>query len=138
MVDRFVIDNSVIMAWCFEDETSPYAEQVLDRLSEATAIVPTIWPLEVVNVLLVAERRRRLNPADSIRFLDLLVHLPIEVEEESPKQTMRELLDLGRVGNISSYDASYLALALKTGCPIATLDSRILKVAKDLRVKILN
>ena len=54
MKDRFVVDNSIVMTWCFEDEASPYADAVLDSLSEAVAVVPAIWPLEVVNVLLVA------------------------------------------------------------------------------------
>ena len=49
------------MAWCFEDEISVYAESVLDSLENTTAIVPSIWPLEVGNALLVAERKKRLN-----------------------------------------------------------------------------
>ena len=47
MEKRFVIDNSVVMTWCFEDEISPYAELILDSLESATTIVPSIWPLEV-------------------------------------------------------------------------------------------
>ena len=58
MDKRFVVDNSVVMAWCFEDEISPYAELILDSLENTTAIVPLIWPLEVGNVLLVAERKK--------------------------------------------------------------------------------
>ena len=54
---RFVVDNSVVMAWCFEDETSEYADAVLECLEESEAVVPAIWPLEVGNVLLVAERK---------------------------------------------------------------------------------
>ena len=52
MVKHFVVDNSVVMSWCFKDETNNYADIVLNRLTEATAVVPSIWPLEVVNVLL--------------------------------------------------------------------------------------
>jgi len=53
MSERFVVDNSVVMSWCFKDEANQYADAILDRLEESTAIVPSIWPLEVVNVLLV-------------------------------------------------------------------------------------
>lgn len=42
-----VIDNSVVMSWCFKDETNQYADTVLDYLSEAKAVVPSVWPLEV-------------------------------------------------------------------------------------------
>lgn len=88
MTGTFVIDNSIVMSWCFKDETNQYADAVLNKLSESTAIVPSIWPLEVVNVLLVAERRKRLKQADSVRFITLLSQLPIEVEHEWPEKMM--------------------------------------------------
>jgi len=66
MVEHFVVDNSVVMSWCFKDETNNYADIVLNRLTEAAAVVPSIWPLEVVNVFLVAERQKRLSESDSI------------------------------------------------------------------------
>jgi len=53
-MDEFVLDTSVAMAWCFEDETNPYADAVLDSLIDNAALAPSIWPLEVGNVLLVA------------------------------------------------------------------------------------
>lgn len=118
-VDNFVVDNSVVMSWCFKDETNNYADKVLDRLIGAAAVVPSIWPLEVVNVLLAAERQKRLSESDSIRFLNLLSQLPLVVEYERP-ETMQELLALGRTNNLSSYDASYLNLAMKKGLPLAT------------------
>ncbi len=81
----FVVDNSIVMAWCFKDETSQYADSVLDCLNLFTAFVPAIWPLEVGNVLLlVAERKKRLSEADSTRFTALLSELPIMIEQESP------------------------------------------------------
>ena len=137
MTDTFVLDNSVVMSWCFKDETNQYADAVLDRLSEATAIVPSIWPLEVVNVLLVAERSKRLQQADSVRFITLLLQLPIEVEHEWPEKIMKDLLALGRAKNLSSYDASYLDLAMRKDCPIATLDKRIRDAAEDISVAVL-
>lgn len=42
----FVLDCSVALAWCFEDEGSDYAHKVLDCLEEQTAIVPRLWYLE--------------------------------------------------------------------------------------------
>ncbi|MBI5117797.1 type II toxin-antitoxin system VapC family toxin, partial [Candidatus Poribacteria bacterium] len=71
------------MAWCFEDEGNAYAEAVLETLESCEAVVPSIWPLEVGNILLVAERKKRLSEADVVRFLALLSNLPIMVEQES-------------------------------------------------------
>ncbi len=118
------------MAWCFEDETSRYADTILDKLEVSTAIVPSIWPLEVGNVLLVAERKKRLSESDSARFIALLTELPITIEQEPPGRMLKEILALAREHQLSSYDASYLDLAMRKGLPIATLDNGLVAAAK--------
>jgi predicted nucleic acid-binding protein len=138
MTEHFVVDNSVVMSWCFKDETNKYADAILHKLSEARAVVPSIWPLEVVNVLLVAERRKRLSEADSTRFITLLTQLPIIVEQERPENMMKELLTFARAYNLSSYDASYLDLAMKRGYPIATSDNKLIQAARRIDVQILS
>jgi len=138
MTEHFVVDNSVVMSWCFKDETNKYADAILHKLCEARAVVPSIWPLEVVNVLLVAERRKRLSEADSTRFITLLTQLPIIVEQERPENMMKELLTFARANNLSSYDASYLDLAMKRGYPIATSDNKLIQAARRIDVQILS
>ena len=138
MTQEFVVDNSVVMSWCFKDEISKYADAVLDCLAVATAYVPAVWPLEVGNVLLVAERRNRLSQADSSRFITLLLELPIIVEQESPERILGEILALAREYKLSSYDATYLDLAMRKGLPLASLDKNLMLAAKKCRVPILN
>ena len=138
MTEHFVVDNSVVMSWCFKDETNKYADAILHKLCEARAVVPSIWPLEVVNVLLVAERRKRLSEADSTRFITLLTQLPIIVEQERPENMMKELLTFARANNLSSYDASYFDLAMKRGYPIATSDNKLIQAARRIDVQILS
>jgi len=136
MSESFVIDNSVVMSWCFKDEISQYADAVLDRLQDSTALVPSIWPLEVVNVLLVAERKKRLREADSVRFITLLSQLPIIVEYEQTGRLMHHVLTLARANKLSSYDACYLDLSMRNGLPIATIDTRLIEAAKKTDVPI--
>ena len=136
MGENFIVDNSVVMSWCFKDESNQYADAILDTLDKSTAVVPPIWPLEVVNVLLVAERRKRLSKADSVRFITLLTQLPITVEQEQPERMMKEILALAREHRLSSYDASYLDLAMRKGLPIATLDKGLRAAAKRTKVPI--
>jgi len=133
----FVIDNSVVMTWCFKDEENQYADSILDSLEHFIAIVPSIWPLEIGNVLLVAERKKRLSVADSTRFIALLSELPITVDQESPERMIKEIFALAREYRLSTYDASYLDLAMKKSIPIATLDNRLLTAAKQSKVSIM-
>jgi predicted nucleic acid-binding protein len=132
----FVVDNSVVMAWCFDDEESGYADDVLDSLATIEAIVPAIWPLEIGNVLVVAERRKRLSKSAAIRFLALINDLPITVIQESPERMTREILALARDRQISTYDASYLDLAMRKDLPIATRDSGLKKAALACGIQI--
>ncbi len=121
-----------------EDETNSYAESVLDLLVDSNAVVPSIWPLEVTNVLLVAERRQRLSEADCSRIIDLLKELPITVEQEKPARILSEIFFLARQQQLSSYDASCLDLAMRTGLPMATQNTRLLNAARNCQVPILN
>ena len=133
----FVVDNSIVMSWCFDDEEDDYADTVLAALETMTAGVPAVWPLEVANVLLVAERRKRLTTSDSIRFLELLRELSLEVIQEAPQRGTSEIMVLAREQQLSSYDASYLDLAMRKGVPIATLDNKLIKAAKRIDIPIL-
>ena len=89
-------------------------------------------------MLLVAERRKGWSVADSARFISLLSRLPIVVENEHPERLLRDLLGLARAQRLSSYDASYLDLAMKNGFPLATLDKKLRKAAASVKVAILS
>lgn len=130
-----MVDASVTLAWCFDDEATAGTESILDRFSEDEAVVPAIWPLEIANVLLVAERRQRLTEAQARRFLDLLQQLPIHVVDAPTGLT--DVVAAGRRHELSSYDASYLVLAERTGAPLATLDRRLAEAAARAGVRLL-
>lgn len=123
----FALDCSLTMAWCFEDEATPYSESVLEALAKSEAIVPPVWCLEVANVLLVGERKKRLTPAQSTRFVELLQGLPIALDADV--RPLGDLLGLAREQRLTSYDASYLDLAVRTGLPLASLDGDLLAAA---------
>jgi predicted nucleic acid-binding protein len=128
-VNRFVLDASVAASWFFEDEGGEYAATVLESLREWHAIVPSLWPLEVANVLLTAERRRRCSEAEAIRFLELLESLPIVTDEDTPGHALHGSYQLAREYGLSAYDAAYLELAMRLGAPLATLDRQLAEAA---------
>ena len=134
MSARFVVDNSVVMSWCFEDEGNNYAEAVLESLGAGKAFVPAIWPLEVGNVQLVAERRKRLSQASVVRFIEPLGGLHIAVEQETPERMLKEIVSLARELRLSTHDASYLDLAMRLDLPLSTLDTSLVNAAKKCKV----
>lgn len=132
----FVLDNSVSIAWCFADEQPAYARAVLRAIPSVGAVVPSLWPLEAANVLLRSERHGRITQADSTTFLHLLESLPIRVDEETAGRAFAEVVGLARSTGLTSYDASYLELAMRRGLPIATLDEKLSAAAKVVGVSL--
>lgn len=137
MNGRFVLDASITLAWCFDDETNAWALKVLDLLEEGEAVVPALWTFEVGNALIGAERRGRLTQAETHHFLSLLRRLPIRVEEVSQPIAWGEVLSLARLYHLSTYDAAYLELAMRHNLPIATLDDALRQAATQCQVRAL-
>jgi predicted nucleic acid-binding protein len=123
--DGFVLDCSVTMAWCFDDEATPYTNGVRDSLAAMRAVVPSLWPLEVANATIVGERRKRLDEARSQRFIVLLDALPIITDDETGNRAFGDVIHLARAYQLSAYDAAYLELAIRRGLPLACLDGKL-------------
>ena len=94
--DGFVLDCSVTMAWCFDDEATPYTNGVRDSLAAMRAVVPSLWSLEVANATIVGERRKRLDEARSQRFIVLLEALPIIADDETGNRAFGDIISSGQ------------------------------------------
>ena len=136
---RFVLDASVAVAWCFEDETTKFTESVLSLLTDgAEALVPSIWPLEIANALLIAERRKRIVLARATALLQQIAGLPISVGTIDAKQAFEQILSVSRQQSLTEYDAAYLELAMRQGLPLATLDGELRRSAKATGVALVS
>jgi predicted nucleic acid-binding protein len=121
-----VVDSSAILSLCFEDEDNTYGQRVLDRVEAgASILVPAVWPLEIGNGLVMAERRGRLKPDALARFLLLLKDLVIALDQRSLADTVQTTLPLARQHGLTVYDAAYLELAIRESAPLATLDQKL-------------
>lgn len=127
----FVIDCSVTMAWCFEDESTEFTDSILDSLEHSTAIVPSLWSLEVANVLLLSMKNKRITDVQLTSFIDDLSLLPITVDQSTSSRAMKSTLTLARKANLTICDACYLELAIREQLPLLTLDRALIKAAKN-------
>jgi predicted nucleic acid-binding protein len=136
-VSAIVIDASIAVAWCFEDEASPEADRILDRVRRHGARVPALWYLEVANVLRQAERRKRILPADTAARLDLLSRLPIAADTSPAIRAWSEILDVARSQTLTAYDAAYVELAMRQALPIASTDRELTAAAERLGLAVI-
>jgi len=137
-VSRFVVDASVALAWCFPDEDAPVAHTVATMLRHGdTALVTTFWPHEVVNALLVGEKRRRISASLAATFLSELSALPIVIVPCSTVEVFSRIQLLAREYGLTPYDAAYLDLAKVNGLPLATLDDDLIRASGKAGVALL-
>jgi predicted nucleic acid-binding protein len=137
MRPALVLDASVALAWCFDDETTVATREVLRRLDTDTAIAPSLLLLEIANVLALAERRKRISPSRVTEFVELIGTLAIEIEEQTSFRALHDVLNLARGEALTAYDASYLELAMRLGLPLASKDAALRQAATRLGVPLL-
>ncbi len=134
---QVVVDASVALAWGLPDEKSEYADAVLVALDGVQILVPSVWPLEITNALVVGRRRNRINAIQTQRFIELLEGLTIKESVLTVSLCGSNVLSLAQDFALSAYDAAYLAVAIRHDTPLATLDSSLSKAARKLGVHML-
>jgi predicted nucleic acid-binding protein len=137
-MSTLVLDGSMALSWFLPDEKADESDEVRKLIEGgATVQVPSIWPLEVANALLVAERRKRISQADSTAALAALAKLPIELDAETGQRAGHDTIALARQHSLSVYDAAYLELATRRAATLASLDDPLRKAAEKLKVRLL-
>lgn len=133
----FVLDTSVALAWCFEDEQTEAVMALLDRVVQSGAVAPLLWPIEVLNGLLSAEHRGRVDGARREQLARFLQDLPISIDEETVERLWRDAAPLAVQHGLSAYDAIYLELALRRALPLASSDKKLIAAARQVGVAVL-
>ncbi len=126
-----VLDCSIAVAWCFEDEATPELDALLDRTQTEGAVVPALWISEASNVLLMALRRGRISRETLQERLSLLDMLPIEIDRLASGAVWRtSVLTLADTEGLTFYDATYLELAIRRGLQLASSDAQLRRAAR--------
>lgn len=130
----FVVDASVAACWFMPDERHPAAEAAYRRIARDSAVAPVLWWYELRNMLIVSERRGRLESSKTAHVLRLLKGLPVAVDADVEEDM---LMQLARRHRLTVYDAAYLELALRRNYPLATLDAALSTAARAERIALI-
>ena len=118
-------------------EGTDATEALLDEIAADGAMASGLWPLETANVLLQAEKARRITQDERRRSLTMLAALPIHIDPDTAAQAFGRTLELAETQGLTLYDASYLELALRLARPLASLDRKLRQAAQAAGVELL-
>lgn len=136
MNDGFIADSSVGVAWAVPSQGSDATDGLLEQVAAGTPlVVPTLWPIEVANSLLVLLRRKRILAEERDRALDALGRLPLVLDDEGCRLAFGRISELAAEHGLTVYDAAYLELAIRRKLPLASRDEPLCQAAKACRVK---
>jgi len=138
-MNRFVLDNSVAMRWFMpsnKPQDQAYCRDVLNSFVSSSALVPNLWHIEAVSALLGSEKREEITEGEIESYLIKLDALPIFVDPLTVHNAFGRTLTLARAFSLSSYDATYLELAIRESIPIATLDKKLQKAAEKSAIEL--
>ncbi len=118
MTGGYVVDASVAVEFILK---TPIGLTLTGALSSATLIAPELLDAEVLSALRRAWLSNRLDSQQAETALNDLVLWPVE------RLSLRSLAPLAWEfrGNVSAYDAFYVAAARAFGIPLLTSDGRL-------------
>ena len=126
---RYVVDASCIGPLVLRDEAANAIAEVLRALERGECMVPAHWRFEVANMLVMAERRGRIEPNTAAENLADLDALPIEIDAEPLAQAWSETIALARLHRLTVYDSAYLELAKRLSLVLVSTDKKLLAAA---------
>lgn len=131
-----VLDSSVTLSWCFEDEATPEVDAVMRRVAAEGAVVPSLWRYEVANGLQMAVRRERIDAGFRDQVLGHIDLLHIHLDGDSDGYAWTASIQLASRHDLTIYDAAYLELAQRRRVDLATLDAALIRAAAAVGVRI--
>ena len=132
-----VLDSSTTIAFLIDDERTAGVTAVMRQVGSDGGVVPSLWRLEVANVLQSAVRRKRITATLRDGYIDHLRTLPIEIDDQTDDRAWSSTLRLAEQHGLTAYDAAYLELASRRRLPLASLDQRLRDAAGAAGVAIL-
>lgn len=133
-----VLDASMTVAWLFATESTNASHAVLQRIVAEGANVPSLWRLEVANVLRNAVRRGRCDESYADRCFERLRRLRITLDTETDAHAWGQTRRLARDQDLTLYDAAYLELAMRREQPLASCDAALIKAAHAIGLDVLS
>ena len=134
-MNAVVIDASLVAAFILREKRGKKLDAVLldAAAGKQTLHAPPLLSYEMINILVIAERQKRITPEQALDARHEFELLPIQ-QDGAPGITVRERThELAKRHAITAYDACYLELGQRLAARLLTLDRDLLKLKRHYR-----
>jgi len=125
-----VVDTSVIIAVIANE---PQREKLIALTYGVTLTAPPSVHWEICNAFSAMLKRGRVTLADALQALAIYRQIPLRFVDIE----LTESLILAAQFNLYAYDAYLIRCALKYNAPLLSLDNKLLQIAQQANVKII-
>jgi predicted nucleic acid-binding protein len=120
-----------------------YSRACRDRMEEwlrqgMNLVVPALWDYEIAAALRKQWAHNLLTREAALEGLTHLFGLPIQRVSASPELLAQAMIWAERLGQMTTYDAQYLALSERLGAPFWTADRKLYRRCKEIGVDWVN
>jgi predicted nucleic acid-binding protein len=130
-----VVDSSAVLAILLREQS---ASAVFKAIEQGDALLaPALLPYEVMNGLRSAERLKRIDADTASKARTRMAAFPWSYDVHGSESALRDVTRISVAHGLTAYDATYLELAARQGCPLVTLDAGLRKAARAEHVQVL-
>lgn len=122
---NYVIDCSTAFKWVVAEPDSTKALLLRDDFKNGITVLfaPDLFPTEIANALIIAERRNRIGPGEgAILLRDVLKTLPLV---RRGHLVLPRAYEIAHLHQTTVYDSLYVALAEHEACDFVTADDKL-------------
>ena len=131
-----VVDASLAAALVLPDEADVPA-RIQERLFAGPVTVPQHRSLEMANVMVMANRRKRFGTGGPAEAIAQLAKLNAQHDPATADVAWTGVMRLAAAHKLTVYDAAYLELAIRRGAALASTDSDLVNAARVCGVEVL-
>jgi predicted nucleic acid-binding protein len=133
---NYVLDSSFCGAFIMPDEDSQKVNQFFTVAAEDSLLhVPTLFWFEISNLLSTAIKRQRIKMDDIDKLLELLPQAKFTTDFTVGTAYSKTTALFAAKYGLTSYDASYLELAVRKGAIVGTLDTALSRACNEAGIQ---
>ena len=124
VVTTVVLDCSVAIPWIIQEQSNAAIDALFQDgyRGAVLMVVPALWFTECGNIFNEMVKRKRLTLAQAQEGFTTLRYCRVQVDTPLTIDIQSRTLSLAQAHRLSFYDATYLELAERRQCLLATLD----------------